>query len=61
MIYSVIVSGEGFTIIEDHDSLYRSMRHCDRLLLSGFNVIVKCYEVREKRRLPVFSLVYNSI
>lgn len=63
MIYTVIVSDGYVRLKQDHKSLYESMRHVDRLVESGFNVEVECYEVKEKRAcpVPVFSLVYNPI
>lgn len=63
MIYTVIVSDGYVRLEQDHTSLYQATRHMDRLLDSGFEVEVVCYEVKKKRRLsvPVLSFVYNSI
>lgn len=63
MIYTVIVSDGYVSLAQDHKSLYQATRHMDRLIESGFEVEVVCYEAREKRRLsvPVLSLIYNPI
>ena len=63
MIYTVIVSDGYVSLTQDHTSLYQAIRHKDRLIESGYQVEVECYEVKEKRAwgVPVLSFVYNSI
>lgn len=63
MIYTVIVSDGYVRLEQDHKSLYQAIQHKDRLVRSGFDVEVECYEVKAKRvcLVPVLSFVYNPI